>query len=44
MNCVLQKLHFIQEEKTREIVALRQRIRELEENQRACSRLKRRKT
>lgn len=42
-----QKLQFFQEEKNKEIVALRQRIKELEENQRACSlndnRLKKRK-
>ncbi|XP_075885453.1 coiled-coil domain-containing protein 152 [Nelusetta ayraudi] len=41
------KLHFFQEEKNKEIEALRQRIKELEEGQRACSvsdgRLKRRK-
>ncbi|XP_049908279.1 coiled-coil domain-containing protein 152-like isoform X1 [Epinephelus moara] len=41
------KLQFFQEEKNKEIVALRQRIKELEENQRASglsdSRLKRRK-
>nr|XP_046230773.1 coiled-coil domain-containing protein 152-like [Scatophagus argus] len=41
------KLHFFQEEKNKEIEALRQRIKELEENQRACgfndSRLKKRK-
>ncbi|XP_022600159.1 coiled-coil domain-containing protein 152 [Seriola dumerili] len=41
------KLQFFQEEKNKEIVALRQRIKELEENQRACglndNRLKRRK-
>ncbi|KAM9338388.1 coiled-coil domain-containing protein 152 [Symphorus nematophorus] len=41
------KLQFFQEEKNKEIVALRQRIKELEENQRACGlndvRLKRRK-
>ncbi|XP_011480399.1 coiled-coil domain-containing protein 152 isoform X2 [Oryzias latipes] len=36
------KLQFFQEEKNKEITALRQRIRELEENQRVCS-LKRRK-
>ena len=42
-----QKLQFFQEEKNKEIAALRQRIRELEENQHAAvfndSRLKRRK-
>uniref|UniRef100_A0A8C4IP92 Uncharacterized protein n=1 Tax=Dicentrarchus labrax TaxID=13489 RepID=A0A8C4IP92_DICLA len=42
-----QKLQFFQEEKNKEIVALRQRIKELEENQRPCGfndgRLKRRK-
>ncbi|XP_029693436.1 coiled-coil domain-containing protein 152 isoform X2 [Takifugu rubripes] len=37
------KLHFLQEEKNREIVALRQRIKELEENQHSCRCLKRRK-
>ncbi|XP_068430825.1 coiled-coil domain-containing protein 152 [Clinocottus analis] len=41
------KLQFFQEEKNKEIVALRQRIKELEDNQRACSlsdsRLKKRK-
>ncbi|XP_035523485.1 coiled-coil domain-containing protein 152-like [Morone saxatilis] len=41
------KLQFFQEEKNKEIVALRQRIKELEENQRPCGfsdgRLKRRK-
>ncbi|XP_024137897.1 coiled-coil domain-containing protein 152 [Oryzias melastigma] len=36
------KLQFFQEEKNKEVTALRQRIRELEENQRVCS-LKRRK-
>lgn len=36
MVCVFpQKLQFFQEEKNKEIVALRQRIKELEENQRA---------
>ncbi|XP_020563559.1 coiled-coil domain-containing protein 152 isoform X3 [Oryzias latipes] len=39
---LMQKLQFFQEEKNKEITALRQRIRELEENQRVCS-LKRRK-
>lgn len=42
-----QKLHFFQEEKNKEIEALRQRIKELEEGQRARGvsdgRLKRRK-
>lgn len=42
MSSVFQKLHFFQEEKNREIVALRQRIKELEENQHGCSRVKRR--
>eukprot|EP00066_Takifugu_rubripes_P013509 XP_011602775.1 PREDICTED: coiled-coil domain-containing protein 152 [Takifugu rubripes] len=37
------KLHFLQEEKNGEIVALRQRIKELEENQHSCRCLKRRK-
>lgn len=39
-----QKLQFFQEEKNKEILALRQRIKELEENQRSSdSCLKRRK-
>lgn len=42
MSSVFQKLHFFQEEKNREIVALRQRIKELEEHQHGCSRVKRR--
>lgn len=35
--CFSQKLQFFQEEKNKEIFALRQRIKELEENQRASS-------
>lgn len=43
LSSVFQKLHFFQEEKNREIVALRQRIKELEENQPGCRRLKKRR-